>query len=68
MNINTADEPVLRSIGMDSELAGHIVHFREGPPASGEKSDEDIPNYFDDTAKIVSYLTKKESLSGEEER
>ena len=65
VNINTADEMVLRSIGMSGELAGKIIHFRESEPSKGGSADE-IPNYFDNTANIVNYLTKKESLSAEE--
>ena len=59
VNINTADEVVLRSIGMSQELAGKIAHFRAPVTA-------DSANIFDDTSKITALLAKKESLSDEE--
>jgi len=65
VNINTADKIVLRSIGMSGELADKVINFRESP-ADSDNSTEEVPNFFDDTAKIVSYLTKKESISAEE--
>jgi len=60
VNINTADEIVLRSIGMSDELAAKIIRFRGDP---GKMTDE---NVFQDPARISEMLAKKESLSGEE--
>jgi len=53
VNINTADETVLRSIGMSEELAGKIARFRE-------------ENVFDDASKIAALLKEKESISDAE--
>ncbi len=63
VNINTADEVVLRGLGMNENLAEKVIHFREGN--DGKEATED-DNVFDSTQNIVSALTASESLSPEE--
>lgn len=53
VNINTAGETVLRSLGMEDKLAQKIIRFRQ-------------TDVFEDTAQITGLLSKKESLSADE--
>ena len=70
VNVNTADELVLRSLGMSEELAKKIVDFRakdEEKPKEPENSPAlAARNYFDNTANIAALLAKKGSISDEE--
>ncbi len=63
VNINTADELVLRSLGIERELSGQIVSFRRG--SDGKEATED-DNVFTESSGITAVLTDKISASGEE--
>lgn len=56
VNINTADEPALESLGMSGPLAEKVIYFREG-------GDD---NVFTDVSTIVDVLGRSENLSKEE--
>ncbi len=69
VNVNTADELVLRSLGMSEELAGKIAAFRARDTdklKEAEASGAAVQNYFDDASKIAALLAKKGSISDEE--
>lgn len=64
VNVNTADVPVLVSLGLDKELAEKVVRFRDVP--SSRKDDEIPEGVFTDDVSIADLLSKTESLSRDE--
>lgn len=63
VNINTADELVLQSLGIGRELSGQIVSFRRGSDGKEATGDD---NVFKESSGITAVLTDKVSASGEE--
>jgi len=63
VNINTADELVLQSMGMSEDLAEKIIHFRKG--SDGEEATGD-DNVFEEVDAIAQTLGKKETIYGED--
>ena len=63
VNINTADQLVLRALGINSALAETIVRYRNGPDGQPASPDDNI---FSDTADIAGKLFLYARLSDEE--
>ena len=63
VNINTADELVLRSLGMAESLAEKVVHFRNGGDGKEATSDD---NVFQSAGTIAETLNSTGNLSEEE--
>jgi len=63
VNINTADEAVLRCLGLSEDAAAKVVHFRQGPDRMEGTKDDGV---FTDPNNITAALAQKESMSGEE--
>ena len=59
VNINTADEVVLQSLGMDKELVEKIIRFRQ-------EGDEEGSKVFQDVEEIAALLSGTEELSAGE--
>jgi type II secretory pathway component PulK len=64
VNINTADKLVLESLGISSDLAEKIIHFRIGTDGKEATSDDNI---FLATENIVNTLYNAEHLSRQEQ-
>lgn len=63
VNVNTADELVLQSLGLDKELAGKIMEFRNGEDGKQATLDD---NAFEDTETIPATLNTYVKLSNSE--
>ncbi len=61
VNINSADDIVLRALGISEESARAIISFRGGGSDSGSPA-----NVFEDNSKVVILLNEKGLLSGED--
>jgi general secretion pathway protein K len=63
LNINTADSPCLRAIGISEALSGEILRYRSGADALPATGDDKV---FESTADIVSVLASFSGLPAEE--
>ncbi len=64
VNINTADEKVLQSLGLSGQLTGKIVYFRKGLDGIEGTSDDHV---FKSTETLAADLLKESELTQEEQ-
>jgi len=63
VNVNTADELVLRCLEMDEGLVEKIIHFRSGYDGDDATADD---NVFEDSGTIAKVLSEEEGMTGPE--
>ena len=63
VNINTADKLVLKSLGINDNLADTVIDFRNGPDGLAATSDD---NFFSYAGNIVESLNSFEKITPEE--